>query len=306
MKKSKSIRLMGTTIDLTIHHSDPERIIKEVIRLLKKYEKRFSANDPASELSQINRLAGIEAVKVHPELYELIKMGKKHSLASNSFLNIAIGPLVQAWRIGFSDAKRPSNLEIQQILQKLDIDQVLLSKDSVYLESKDMAIDLGALAKGYIADRIIDYLISVGTESALINLGGNLVTMGPANQHADALWRVGIRNPAGRRDQSQIILKVQNQSVVTSGIYERQLTEDNQTFHHIFDPTTGYPIETDIASLTIVSNRSVDGEIWTSRLFGQPMHNIIETLNQQSEIEGIVITKDGTVSYSDGIHRLLA
>lgn len=306
VKKSKSIRLMGTTIDLTITHPAADDVLEEVVALLKMYEKRFSANDPASELSQINQQAGIHPVKVHPELYELIAIGKKHSAAPKSHLNIAIGPLVQTWRIGFSDAKRPSDSQIQKTLEKLDVDQVLLVDDSVYLESKGMAIDLGALAKGYIADRIMDYLISVDTESALINLGGNLVTMGPASHNEDGLWRVGVRNPAGSRKESQIILKVCDQSVVTSGIYERQLTADGKEFHHIFDPATGYPIETDIVSLTIVSKQSVDGEIWTGRLFGQSMREIIETVNNLPGIEAIVINKQGIVNYSNGIHKLLA
>ena len=191
-------------------------------------------------------------------------------------------------------------------MKKIDVDQVLLLNDSVYLESKGMAIDLGALAKGYIADRIIDYLLSVGVESALINLGGNLVTIGPANHHKDGLWRVGIRNPTGNRKQSQIVLKVRDQSVVTSGIYERQLTTNDEEYHHIFDPKTGYPIETDIVSLTIISNQSVDGEIWTSRLFGQSMQEILATVNNLSGIECIVINKEGIVSYSDGVYNLLA
>lgn len=306
MRKTESIRLMGTTIDLTVTHPKVDEVMEEVIARLKMYENRFSANDSESELGQINQLAGIRPVKVHPELYELIEIGKKHSMAINSHLNIAIGPLVQTWRIGFLDEKKPSDANIQKKLEIIDIDQVLLFDGSVYLESKGMAIDLGALAKGYIADRVIDYLKSVDAESALINLGGNLVTMGPAVQHADKLWRVGIRNPAGNRKQSQIILKIQNKSVVTSGIYERQLSDDNKDYHHILDPMTGYPIETDVVSLTIISDRSVDGEIWTGRLFGQSVVEIIKTANSLSGIEAIVITKKGTVSYSDGVQKLLA
>lgn len=305
MKKSKRIRMMGTTIDLTITHPTVDEVLEEVISLLKMYENRFSANNSSSELSQVNQQAGIRPVKVHPELYELIEIGKRHSLALNSHLNIAIGPLVQAWRIGFSDAKRPTATHIQKMLEIIDPDQVLLFDDSVYLQSKGMEIDLGALAKGYIADRIIDYLRSVHAESALINLGGNLVTMGPASHHTDELWRVGIRNPAGARNQSQLILKIRNQSVVTSGIYERQLTENGEDFHHLFDSTTGYPIETDIVSLTIVSEQSIDGEIWTGRLFGKSMADIVRIINNLTGIECIVINRQGIVSYSEGIHKLL-
>lgn len=306
MKQGKRIvHLMGTVIDLTVTHLTPEKILDEVVRRLEIYEHRFSANDPTSELSEINKNAGIRPVKVHPELFQLIQIGKEHSLAPNSNMNIAIGPLVQSWRIGFEDAKVPTDEEVQNLLEIIDLDQVLLNENTVYLKTSGMAIDLGALAKGFIADRIIEYLTSVGAQSALINLGGNLVTMGPALQHPDQHWRIGIQNPVRSRGASQMILRVQDKSIVTSGIYERSLTKNGKTFHHILDPNTGYPAETDIASLTIVSDQSVDGEIWTTRLFGKPSEEIIKTLNQLSAIEGLVINNKGDVLYSEGMDDLI-
>lgn len=304
-QEKRQIHLMGTVIDLTITHPTPNLILDEVVRRLKIYEHRFSANDPTSELSEINKNAGIQPVEVHPELFELIQIGKKHSLAPNSNMNIAIGPLVQSWRIGFEDAKVLTDEEIKNLLQIIDLDQVLLDKNTVYLKMSGMAIDLGALAKGFIADRIIDYLKSVGTQSALINLGGNLVTMGPALQHSDRYWRIGIQNPIRTRGASQMILRVQDKSVVTSGIYERSLTKNGKTFHHILDAHTGYPVKTDTASLTIISDLSVDGEIWTTRLFGKTTEEIIDTLNQLSNIEGVVINDKGEVFYSCGMNELI-
>ena len=306
MKQAKrQIHLMGTVIDLTITHPTPDSVLDEVVCQLEMYEHRFSANDPTSELSEINKNAGIRPVQVHPELFELIQIGKKHSLAPNSNMNIAIGPLVQSWRIGFEDAKVLTDKEIKKILPIIDLDQVLLDKNTVYLKMSGMAIDLGALAKGFIADRIIDYLKSVGTQSALINLGGNLVTMGPALQHPDRYWRIGIQNPIQTRGASQMILRVQDKSVVTSGIYERSLTKNGKTFHHILDSYTGYPVKTDTTSLTVVSDLSIDGEIWTTRLFGKSTEEIINTLNQQAMVEGIVINDKGEVFYSEGMDELI-
>ena len=166
-----------------------------------------------------------------------------------------------------------------------------------------MKIDLGALAKGYIADRLVDYLKETKVKSALINLGGNIITYGPALKRADNLWRIGIQKPLSKRGESQVILKVDNQSVVTSGIYERLFDVGNDTYHHIFDPKTGYPVETELASLTIVSDLSVDCEIWTTRLFGHSPRDIIEELNQMDAIDGLVITKQGEIFYSDGLRN---
>lgn len=300
-KEQRVVYLMGTVIDLTIHHHEPESILNEVVRLLEMYEQRFSANNPTSELGQVNQAAGKQVVEVHPELFELIEMGVKHSLAPNSNLNIAIGPLVQTWRIGFKDARVPSDGEIQTVLKNIDLDQVLLKKNMVYLTQPDMAIDLGALAKGYIADRIIDYLKKAETHSALINLGGNLVTMGPALHHPDHKWRIGIQNPEEKRGNAQIILKIAEKSVVTSGIYERSLTKDGETFHHILDANTGYPVETDVVSLTIISDLSVDGEIWTTRLFGKPIAVILEEVEQVPGIDALVIQRGGRIFQTSGI-----
>ena len=111
----------------------------------------------------------------------------------------------------------------------------------------------------------------------MIDLGGNILTVGqhPIKQQP---WRIGIQNPVEKRGQHLLVLSVKDKSVVTSGIYERHLEVDGQSFHHIFDSATGYPVETDLASITIISDRSVDGEIWTTRLFGESPASILNTV----------------------------
>ena len=216
---------MGTVIDVFVEHESPEQILTEVVNRIKEYEHRFSANAADSELIAINKNAGIKPVNVHPELYELIKIGKFHSCAPDSYLNIAIGPLVQTWRIGFSDAKVPSAEEIEQLLEKTDPLKIVLNDEdcSVFLKETGMFIDLGALAKGYITDRIADFLKSVNVSSALINLGGNIFGLGPSRHTGKPYWKIGIQNPMLPRNESMTVLNIKNQSVVTSGIYERFL-----------------------------------------------------------------------------------
>ncbi|ALV22213.1 FAD:protein FMN transferase [Carnobacterium antarcticum] len=299
-QKRRVIHLMGTVIDLLVQHETPDLVLDELVTRLKEYEHRFSANDPSSELMAINKNAGFQPVSVHPDLYQLIKIGKHHSCSPASNLNIAIGPLVQTWRIGFDDAKVPAAEDIQLLLKKTDPQNIVLNDEAqtVFLREPGMLIDLGSLAKGFIADLLIDYLKSVGTLSALINLGGNIVVLGPSPTNKDRHWKIGIRRPGPSRDQSMVALKALNQSIVTSGIYERSLSDNEQTYHHILDPHTGYPIETDVASLTIVSDKSIDGEIWTTRLFGKSSEEIMHILNQLEGIDGLVITKEVKMLYS--------
>ncbi|MGP6140572.1 MULTISPECIES: FAD:protein FMN transferase [unclassified Jeotgalibaca] len=299
---------MGTVIEVTLEHDAPEIIIANVEQKLKMYEHRFSANNPASELGQVNQAAGLHPVKVHPDLFKLAQIGKEHSCASASNLNVAIGPLVQTWRIGFADAKVPSAKEIQELLAITDPENIVLDEEvqTIYLSKPGMKLDLGALAKGYIADRIIEYLKEEGVTSALINLGGNLVVSGNAPHREDGYWRIGIQNPAKTRGDSQVVLKVLNQSVVTSGIYERHLEKDSRSYHHILNPDTGYPLETEIASLTIVSDLSIDGEIWTTRLFGKHVSEIMQQIESLPGIEGLIITQTGQLLPSSGLKEMLA
>lgn len=300
---SHSLRLMGASIHLTIFHEDAQNLLLQSEQLLHLYKNRFSANDADSELMEINLQAGKKAVQVHPELFELIELGKKHSIAANSHLNIAIGPLVQTWRIGFSDAKLPSEEEIQRLLKITNPEEIVLndSNREVYLSKEGMRIDLGALAKGYIADKLKEFLVEQGVRSGIIDLGGNILTIGE-NPTFHRPWRIGIQNPVLKRGEHVAVIEVSDASVVTSGIYERQLVVDGKTYHHIFDRTTGYPMETELASITIVAEKSVDCEIWTTRLFGQNPYDIIEEIEQQPGLEAFVITKNQKMMYTSGIH----
>ena len=303
---SRSERLMGSTITVSISHQQADQILADCFSLLRSYEHRFSANDPSSELMEVNQKAGIEPVKVHPDLFSLIALGTSHSQAQGSHLNIAIGPLVQTWRIGFSEARKPNQGEIEQALKIIDPHQICLDPDhqTVFLKRKGMKIDLGALAKGFSADLLASYLRSQGIEQALIDLGGNILTLG-LNPVSHRPWRIGIQNPQLPRGEHLLVLSVTGKSVVTSGTYVRHLDVDGQSFHHIFDPQTGYPVETELASLTIISDRSVDGEIWTTRLFGEEPTDILKIVETLPGIDAILVYQSGRLAYTSGLHDYL-
>lgn len=302
---NRRVHLMGTVIDVSIYHKQPEPLLDQVEALLNLYNKRFSANDDSSELMKINKAAGLHPVKIHPELFELISLGKWHSCQPGSHLNIAIGPLIQTWRIGFSDARLPFPEEITLLLDIItQCYRSIGGKQSVFLQEKGMKIDLGALAKGYIADRIADYLKAENVTSALINLGGNILTFGPALHNPDQKWRIGIQNPKETRNTNLLVLAIRDQSVVTSGIYERTFEIDGKTYHHIFDSQTGYPVSSDLASLTIISSLSVDGEIWTTRLFGPSLERIFQEVSSQPNLEAIIVDKDNYCFQTAGIYKI--
>lgn len=260
---------MGTTISLAIVHDKAKVLLTEAKRRLLDYEERFSANDSDSLLMRVNAKAGLAPVQVDADLFKLIAIGRDYSLRSDVSLNIAIGPLIKLWQVGFEGANLPSEGAIQDRLALTHPADIILddAKQTVYLAKQGMEIDLGAVAKGYFADLIKDYFLEQDVQSGMINLGGNVLLVGAHLENPGGFWRVGVQDPDQSRNHLRGIIQFQDGSVVTSGIYERHFEYQGKTYHHIFDSQTGYPVDNDLAGLTIVSKSSLVGEIYTSLYF---------------------------------------
>ncbi|NIY82411.1 FAD:protein FMN transferase [Vibrio hepatarius] len=303
--KSYSARfeMMGTFIDLVVHHQNGEQLIKDAYIQLKDYATRFTVNQADSELMRVNLNAGIAPIVVAPDLFELIKLGKHYSEDVSTPFNIAIGPLVKTWRIGFQEATVPSQDVINEKLALVDPTQIILNEQelSVFLSQKGMEIDLGSIAKGYFADQVMQRLTEAGVDNGYISLGGNVLTIGHSPNNPNNAWNVGIQNPLSQRGDVICIVPLQGMSMVTSGINERFFESNGQRYHHLLDGKTGMPISTDIASLTIVSKKSVDGEIWSTAGFLPSASQSISYLNTIEGIEAVVISIQGDVMTTDGL-----
>lgn len=299
---TKIIYLMGTKISLYVKGNNSEILLKKAEDMLIHYNEVFSANREDSQLSMLKKRAAFAPQKVDEELYELIKTGKKHSLCEGSFLNIAIGPLIKLWRIGFAEAHVPEQEAIENVLELLNPDNIQLDDEAktVYFLKDGMEIDLGGIAKGYFADKVMDFFQKKGAVSAKVDMGGNVLVFGESPSHEDE-WNVGIQNPFLPRGNAAAIVKVKDQSVVTSGIYERVLEKEGSKYHHIFDSKTGYPIKSDIASVTIIADTSLDCDIYTTKLFGYDAISIIHMVNERKDMGAIVITKDGHLACTDNL-----
>lgn len=301
MEKRRVLHLMGTVITLTVFHPEGERLLDQCESMLRDYQQRFSANDASSTLMQVNANAGRMPMKVDSDLYQLIRYGYDLSLSSNGRFNLVIGPLIKLWRIGFTDAKVPTDEEIQARMNLIDLTQVELDdeNETVYLAKSGMEMDLGALAKGYFADQLKKFLKAEGVNAGIVDLGGNVLTIGKSPKHPSGYWQIGIQDPLRQRGNLMAAVAIQDQSVVTSGIYERFIKIGDTLYHHIFDSKTGYPVESEIASVTIVSDESIDGEVWTTLLFAETPADALVRLNEHASIEGIVITRQQEMLISD-------
>lgn len=299
---TKIIYLMGTKISLYIKGNAAEGLVKKAEDMLIHYNKVFSANSDTSQLAMLKKTAAIAPQKVDDELYELIKIGKKHSLCEDSYLNIAIGPLIKLWRIGFKEAQVPEKEAIKNVLELLKPENIQLEDEekTVHFLKKGMEIDLGAIAKGYFTDKVMELFREHGAVSAMVDLGGNVLVLGESPSKGGD-WKVGIQNPLLPRGNAAALVTIRNQSVVTSGIYERVLEQEGSKYHHIFNSKTGYPMESNIASLTIIADSSLDCDIYTTKLFGLDAATIIRSVNQMKDLGAVVITLDGALAYTNNL-----
>ncbi|MDR2264313.1 MAG: FAD:protein FMN transferase [Enterobacter asburiae] len=291
---SYSAVLMGSPILLKLFSHD-EALASRVFRLIKQYEDLLTVNRAQSQVMDINHAAGRHPVTVSQPVFELIRCAKAASLYPGSAFNLAIGPLVKRWKIGFKGDTVPPADDIASLLSITRPEDVLLDEanGSVMLAKAGMEIDLGAIAKGYIADRVRDYLRKEGAELGLINLGGNIQTLGSP----EGGWSVGLKKPFAA-DELIGTMDVENMSVVTSGTYERYFEQDGKRYHHILDPRTGYPLDNELDSVTIVSKNSIDGDIWTTLMFGMGVEKGCAALRARPDIEAIFITKTKEVVFS--------
>ncbi|MBN7273639.1 FAD:protein FMN transferase [Ligilactobacillus pobuzihii] len=290
---------LGTKITLTTFGATTEADLDAANALIVRYEDLLTVNRPESEVMAVNHAAGKKPVQVSNGVYVLIKKAVEISQQHLGF-NTAIGPLVKLWEIGFDDAQLPTQAEINERLPIVDPAQIELNdKDqTVFLKKTGMKIDLGGIAKGFIADRIKDLWAARGINNGMIDLGGNLLLIGKQPVHDDGLWRVGVQAPKDQRGQAVAVVRTPACSIVTSGIYERHLDINGKSYHHILDSKTGYPRSNNLASVTVFSKYSIDGEIHTTELFfaGKPVKDWGK--NDPNLYGAVFVTKDNKILVS--------
>ena len=172
----------------------------------------------------------------------------------------------------------------------------MVSDNVVTLTDPAAAIDLGALAKGYVADRIRDYLEKQGVKRAFINLGGNILAMGTKPDGSD--YNVGIQAPFKDTGEPITSVKVADKSVVTSGTYQRYFEADGKLYHHILDPRTGYPCENTLTSVTIITNSSLTADAFSTTCFLLGYDESMKMISQMENVDAIFITNDNKIHYS--------
>lgn len=300
---TKRESLMGTVVSLKIYNVGKQSAMDAADKRIRKLAAEITTNDDGknSEIDKINKYSGKKAVKVTKDMFFLIQKAVFYSKNSAGGFDLAIGPLTNLWRIGFPDAKKPSQAAINRRLPLVHYQDVVLntSKQTVFLKKKGMALDLGAIAKGYIADEVAKVMKSHGVNSAIIDLGGNIYVIGH-NPNGEK-WRVGIQNPFSSRGSIVGKLEIKEMSIVTSGIYERVLKVDGKSYHHLLNPKTGYPFDNDIAGVSIISKKSIDGDGLSTATFSKGIKGGLQYLKQFKGVEAVFISRDKKVYITPGL-----
>ncbi|WP_077857704.1 FAD:protein FMN transferase [Clostridium sp. BL-8] len=301
---ARSGYVLGTLINLRAYGNAPEAAIDEAFEKLNDIDDKMSAFKENSEISKINLGAGAKAEIVSYDTYFVVKKAIEYSKILEGTFDPTIRPLVKLWGIGTKDERIPQRSEIDKVLKLVNYNDVILeeSNSSIKLKQEKQALDVGGIAKGFAADKVRDIFIKNNIKSALIDLGGNIFALG--NKQDNTSWKVGIQNPFKPRGEFIGILSVKDKSIVTSGNYERYFIEDGRRFHHIIDPKTGYPSESEIISATIISDNSIDGDGLSTGIYILGVEKSLRIIESIEGVEAILVTEDKKVYTTSGINEI--
>lgn len=310
-KVTKSGFYFDTIISITLYGTADESYIDQCFDMASQYENLLSNTIDNSDISRINANAGKSAVEVSDDTVEILKAGIKYGELSHGAFDITIGNLSSLW--DFSEIAEntdsddnevdasylPPDEEIASIIKHIDYTKIEIDGNKVKLLDADAKLDLGGIAKGFIADKMKAYLTSQGINSGFINLGGNVLTLG---EKADATdYTIGIQRPFDESGNTITTVEVKDKSVVTSGIYERYYRVNGKIYHHILDVSTGYPYDNGLYSVTIISDSSMDGDALSTICFALGLDKGMELIESLDDVEAVFVTDDYEIISSSGV-----
>lgn len=283
--------LLDTIVTVTLYDTDSQELLNGCMGICRELDALLSPTKEGSDVYRINRGGG-KPVEVDPRTAQLIQKSLEVSQWTDGAFDITIAPLVELWDFKAETPRVPTQSQIDEVLPLVDYRGVKVEGNTVTLSNPDMSIDLGGIAKGYIADQMREYLRENGCKSAVLDLGGNIYALGRRTDGND--WTIGMRSPFDTSSQFGT-LTVHDRSVVTSGPYERYFEVDGKRYHHILDPSTGYPVENGLASVTILSDDSVMGDALSTACFVLGISDGTQLIQNLDQIDALFITDEEEV-----------
>jgi thiamine biosynthesis lipoprotein len=310
---SRSEYVLGTVCTITLYDQGTRRVYRDIFSRLREIENLMSVNLDSSDIARVNAAAGLRGVKVHPDVFTVIDRALHYAAVSSGAFDPAIGPLVSLWGIGGDAARLPSDEEIAAVLPLVNWRNIASDRETsaVFLKRPGMALDLGAIAKGYAADQAAAIIRKAGIKRAIIDLGGNILVYGEKKDKSP--WSIGIQEPSGKRGAYIGILRARDKTVVTSGVYERFVESGGVRSHHILSPADGRPARSGLLSVSIVTDQSIDADALSTAVFVLGYEQGKAMLASLENAEGIFVFEDMSVrltgnldfTLTDGQYRIV-
>lgn len=297
-KVQKEIFAMDTIMTVTAYGEKAEAAVGKAMARIQQMEKEFSVTNQDSDTARLNRSDG-EIVTVSEDTYSLIGLCQAVSDKTGGLFDISIYPLVKAWGFTTDSMHIPTSEEREMALSFVDYKKIKrLGKNRVQVP-KGMQLDLGAAAKGYLSQALMDLFSESGVDSAIVSLGGNVQTIGKKQDGGEFV--VGLTDPA---DGTSVYgtLSVCDKAVVTSGIYQRYFEENGVRYHHIMDKRTGMPAENGLASVTVISENGTEADALATALYVMGEKEAAAYQKKHPEIALVLIRRDGSFWQSDGVN----
>ncbi len=290
-----------TVIQVTIYDAGKKSCLDGCMEIAEKYENMLSPTIEGSDIWNINHSNG-EPVTVSAETAELLKTALFYCEMSDGRIDLTMETVSNLWDFHADNETTnqvPDKTLLAAALSHVDYHNLLIENDTVTLLDPDSAISLGFIAKGYIADKIKEYLLSQNVENAIINLGGNLLAVGTRPDGTP--FQFGIQMPFDEQGSTITSLSVSDKSTVSSGVYERYFYQDDVLYHHILDTASGYPVQNHLLGVTILSDSSTMGDALSTTCFVLGLDDGMELIESLEDVEAIFITDDYALHYSSGL-----
>lgn len=303
----KTQTALGTVCTLQLYEYGKDSLYKKLFDRLDEIEAEFSPRIPSSEIAHLNDAAGDFPLLVSDDVFYLLEKSLYFAKLSEGHFEPTIGPLVNLWNVSDFNPQKdslPTAQAIKSAQSLVNYENLILYPDSqsAYLKEAGMSIDLGAIAKGWAADELVEILKKEKVPYAIINLGGNIYVHG--KKENSKFWSVGIKNPFDSQADPVLKLELESTSVVTSGLYERFFEVDGIRYHHILDIETGFPVNNELVSVTIVDESSMTADAYSTMLFTFGLEKALSFANEHN-IKLVLIDKEKRVFASDSIIKLV-
>ena len=274
---------------VTLNAYASQQTVDDAIRLMRDYGRVLSKTVEGSDVWKLNHAEG-QPVEVNPETAELLLLAIEIAERSNGAFDVTIAPLSNLWDFKAQSPKLPDPDALAEAAARVDYRNIRIEGNTVTLNN-GAEIDLGGIAKGYIADRVAAFLKERGVRHACINMGGNILVFGGKPDGSE--WTIGVRDPFGTAADAEEVLSLPDGAVVTSGSYERGFDLDGVRYHHILDPKTGMPIQNGLVSVTILCDKSATADALSTACFVLGPDDSRELLSAYSA-SAIFLYSDGT------------